>query len=134
MDIQPPEQQDRPHPHPHWCDATLCTFDRGVHGSHRSASGVLTLTTGTVAAYLDLGHPPAVPLVVIEQRSCSCQDCEPIAVLTMRTDTATEAVTVLAGLTREMVDDQAARPRPLGGHEPWCSGHHISACSPAGAR
>src|SRR3954469_25737628 len=93
------------HLHPAWCDANLCTFARGASGSHRSSDRTVVLTTGTVTAYLDLGRPPAVPLVVVEHRGCGCLECEPLAVLTFRAEAATEAVAKLAELAREMVKD-----------------------------
>lgn len=126
MTIEPHGAQDRVHPA--WCDPAQCTADRGTHGSHQSTHRRVALTSGGIVAYLDHGHAPAKPLLVLEHRGCGCEVCEPLAVVIFNVEAATEAVAVLGELAQTLAG------LPAGGlHEPWCPGHHIGRCAPAGA-
>lgn len=95
--------------HPAWCSPPNCTALRGVHGTHRGENVTITLASYVLTLYVELGRPMSrgttEPLVVVEERTCACLDCEPIAVIGMRVAQARE---FLAGLTQVVEDLDAA--------------------------
>lgn len=122
MNTVPTSQADLPHPA--WCAPTNCTALRGVHGSHRGENLTVMLTSYTLTLYIELGRTPARPLLIVEQRSCRCAECEPIAVLSLPVEAAKE---FLAGVTG-LVEDMGASPGRGGQHARGCMGDHIGPC------
>lgn len=93
--------------HPDWCNRVRCTYI-APHGdgSHESVHRRIELASGnTLTVFVEQLGAGRDPMLTLEERGCSCTDCEPISFFSL----SAEAALRLQGLIGSLLNPDTKR-------------------------